>query len=358
VQKTDEKQAALSALELCAGAGGQALGLDRAGFEHRALVENDRHACATLRSVRRWRDAVRETDLRDFRAVRYDGVDLVAGGVPCPPFSRAGRRLGDQDERDLFPEALRIVGECKPRAVMIENVRNLLGGEFADYRASVLEELAALGYSADWQLLEACDYGVPQLRPRAVLVAFRRDLGIGFPEEEEVATPGKVLFSWPEPKRTSKTVGAVLRTEMRRNGWEGAAVWASQANQIAPTLVGGSKKHGGADLGPTQAKKHWRDRLGVDALGVADTAPPPGFQGNPRLTVPMAAMLQGFPANWPFQGGKTAAYRQVGNAFPPPVAEAVGRAIADALAAADSKQLTRLAPRGDESTADASAVAA
>jgi DNA (cytosine-5)-methyltransferase 1 len=357
VEKTDEQQAALSALELCAGAGGQALGFDRAGFEHRALVENDRHACATLRSVRRWRDAVRETDLRDFRAVRYQGVDLVAGGVPCPPFSRAGRRLGDQDERDLFPEALRIVGECRPRAVMIENVRNLLGTEFSDYRASVLEELEALGYCADWQLLEACDYGVPQLRPRAVLVAFRRDLGIGFAQGDAV-TPGSILFSWPKPKRTSKTVGAVLRTEMRRNGWEGAAAWASQANEIAPTLVGGSKKHGGADLGPTQAKKHWRDRLGVDALGVADEPPPPDLQGLPRLTVPMAAILQGFPANWPFQGGKTAAYRQVGNAFPPPVAEAVGRALSDALATADRQQVTRLAPRDDTSTADASAVAA
>jgi DNA (cytosine-5)-methyltransferase 1 len=190
-----------------------------------------------------------------------------------------------------------------------------------------------------------------------VLVAFRRDLGVRF-TEEDAAGSGQIQFRWPQPKRTSKTVGAVLRTEMRRNGWDGAAAWAAQADEIAPTLVGGSKKHGGADLGPTQAKKHWRDRLGVDALGVADTAPPPGFQGLPRLTVPMTAILQGFPANWPFQGGKTAAYRQVGNAFPPPVAEAVGRAIAHALAAAGSKQVSHLAPRGNRCTGDASAVAA
>jgi DNA (cytosine-5)-methyltransferase 1 len=136
-------------------------------------VENDRHACATLRSIRRWKHAVRETDLRDFCAARYEDIDLVAGGVPCPPFSRAGRRLGDhQDERDLFPEALRIVGECDPRAVMIENVCNLLGPEFSDYRASVLEELARLDYVADWRLPESCDYDVPQLRPRAVLALF------------------------------------------------------------------------------------------------------------------------------------------------------------------------------------------
>jgi DNA (cytosine-5)-methyltransferase 1 len=352
-----ETKTSLTALELCAGAGGQALGLDRAGFAHLGLVENDHHACETLRSIRRWKHAVRETDLQDFRAVRYKNVDLVAGGVPCPPFSRAGRRLGNQDERDLFPEALRIVAECSPRAVMIENVRNLLGPEFADNRVAVLDELGNLGYVADWQLLESCNYDVPQLRPRAVLVAFRRDLNVDFGVGVD-SIAGVTRFVWPAGHRTSKTVGAVLRNEMKRNEWEGAADWASRADDIAPTLVGGSKKHGGADLGPTQAKKHWRDRLGVDALGLADEPPRPGFVGHPRLTVPMAAMLQGFPASWPFQGGKTAAYRQVGNAFPPPVAEAVGRAIIEALSAADIARVTPIGRVSGELADDASAVAA
>ena len=111
------------------------------------------------------------------------------------------------------------------------------------------------------------------------------------------------------------------------------ANWANGADRIAPTLVGGSKKHGGPDLGPTQAKRQWA-RLGVDGLGIADSRPGPDWEGMPRLTVRMAAMLQGFPANWPFAGGKTAAYRQVGNAFPPPVAEAVATAIEAALRAA------------------------
>ncbi len=354
---TPEPASPLAALELCAGAGGQALGLERAGFRHVALVENDHHACETLRAVRRWKHVVRETDLQDFRAVRYSGVDLVAGGVPCPPFSRAGRRLGKQDERDLFPEALRVVAECLPRAVMIENVRNLLRPEFADYRTSVLGELDRLGYVADWQLLESCNFDVPQLRPRAVLVAFRGDLNVTFRADVE-PVHGVTQFIWPTPRRTLKTVGTVLRNEMKRNGWEGAAEWASRADDIAPTLVGGSKKHGGADLGPTQAKKQWRDRLGVDALGLADEPPGPGFVGRPRLTVPMAALLQGFPASWPFQGGKTAAYRQVGNAFPPPVAEAVGRAIIRALEACDTARVTPIARASGELAGDASAVAA
>jgi DNA (cytosine-5)-methyltransferase 1 len=123
---------------------------------------------------------------------------------------------------------------------------------------------------------------------------------------------------------------------MASRGWDGATDWAKNADAIAPTLVGGSKKHGGADLGPTQAKKQWLE-LGVNALGVADHPPLPNWNGDPpMLTVKMAALLQGFPPSWVFAGGKTNAYRQVANAFPPPVAKAVGLKIWDALAKADA----------------------
>jgi DNA (cytosine-5)-methyltransferase 1 len=121
---------------------------------------------------------------------------------------------------------------------------------------------------------------------------------------------------------------------MGARGWEGVHEWAAAADRIAPTLVGGSKKHGGADLGPTRAKRAWRD-MGVDALGVADEVPGPGFTGLPKLTVAQAALLQGFPPGWVIPGRKTAAYRQVGNAFPPPVAESIGQSIFSALAQRD-----------------------
>src|SRR5581483_11966530 len=107
------------------------------------------------------------------------------------------------------------------------------------------------------------------------------------------------------------------------------------ANQIAPTLVGGSRKHGGPDLGPTRARQAW-DRLGVDGIGLANSLPDAKFTGKPKLTVAQAAMLQGFPAEWEIHGLKTSAYRQVGNAFPPPVAEALGVAIVSAFVAADA----------------------
>ncbi|MEO6232981.1 MAG: DNA cytosine methyltransferase [Ferruginibacter sp.] len=115
----------LTSIEICAGAGGQAIGLEQAGFEHLALVEIETIACDTLRLNRPGWSVINQ-DVKEFSAKKYKGVDLLAGGVPCPPFSIAGKQLGNLDERDLFPEAIRLVKECSPKAVMLENVRGLL----------------------------------------------------------------------------------------------------------------------------------------------------------------------------------------------------------------------------------------
>jgi len=179
--------------------------------------------------------------------------------------------------------------------------------------------LSLLGYEVDWRLFNASDFGVPQLRPRVVIVAIRRNVA--------------GHFTWPTLGTTAtKTVGETLFDLMSENGWKGAPKWREKANHIAPTIVGGSKKHGGPDLGPTRAKRAW-EMLGVDGKGVANEPPPHDFVGMPRLTVKMVARLQGFPDHWQFSGRKTAAYRQVGNAFPPPVAEAVALKIREALTA-------------------------
>jgi DNA (cytosine-5)-methyltransferase 1 len=300
--------ARLSSLELCAGAGGQARGLELAGFDHEGVVEIDGDCCKTL-SLNRpgWR--VHHQDLNLFDGRAYRGIDLLAGGLPCPPFSVAGKQLGKDDERNLFPAALRLVDETRPKAIMIENVRGFLGAVFEDYRGFIRNELKKLGYEAQWRLLNACDYEVPQLRPRVIIVALRDDLKDG--------------FEWPTPSRVNApTVGETLEDLMAERGWLGARAWAARADEIAPTLVGGSKKHGGPDLGPTRARQAWAS-LGVNGKTLADLAPDPDFVGMPRLTVRMAARIQGFDDAWQFHGRKTAAYRQVGNAFPPPVAAAV-----------------------------------
>lgn len=306
----------MQSIEFCAGAGGQALGLERAGFHHTALVEIEADFCKTLRLNRPKWDVCCE-DMNAFDGRSFKGVELMAGGLPCPPFSVAGKQLGQLDERNLFPAAIRLIDEIKPKAVMIENVRGFLSPAFEEYRLHLKSEFKKLGYSVDWRLLNSSDFGVPQLRPRVVIVALKNSL--------------IDAFDWPDVMpHNPPTVGETLKEMMAANGWPGAERWAQQANDIAPTIVGGSKKHGGPDLGPTRARKAWA-ALGVEGRTVAETAPAPDFCGMPRLTVNMVARLQGFPSDWQFHGRKTTAYRQVGNAFPPPVACAVAKKIRIAL---------------------------
>jgi DNA (cytosine-5)-methyltransferase 1 len=119
----------LTAIELCAGGGGQALGLEMAGFHHVAAVEYEPHYCTTLRTNRPHWNVV-EGDIRNFRSEDYSDIELIAGGVPCPPFSIAGKQLGAADERDMFPAALKIIEKIRPRAVLLENVPGLASAKF------------------------------------------------------------------------------------------------------------------------------------------------------------------------------------------------------------------------------------
>lgn len=306
----------LTCVEICAGAGGQALGLAMAGFVHVALVEYEQDYCNVLKQNRpEWNVICK--DVHHFDGTPYRGVDLLAGGVPCPPFSVAGKQLGQNDERDLFPEAIRLIEEIQPRAVMLENVRGFLDPGFDAYREHIFSSIQKLGYSTHIKLLNASDYGVPQLRPRVVIIAIRKDqLGaFAYPNENPSITP---------------TVGEALYDLMAENGWIGAKQWAENAMRIAPTLVGGSKKHGGPDLGPSRARAAWAE-LGVDGKGIANEPPASDYEGIPRLTSRMMARIQGFPDTWTFGNKKTAACRMIGNAFPPPVAQAVGEKIKECL---------------------------
>lgn len=242
--------------------------------------------------------------------------------MPCPPFSVAGRQLGANDERDLLAWAVDLATRIQPKALMLENVRGLAYSRFAAYRHHMQATLADAGYWSDWRLLRASDYGVPQLRPRFVLVALKLEYADA--------------FAWPEPNRPPDTVGRALRAYMGAAGWSGAHAWSLKADRIAPTIVGGSRKHGGADLGPTRAKRQWL-KLSVDGGGIADSSPDQDspYCLIPRLTNEMVARLQGWNSSaeyaWKFTGRKTSQYRQIGNAFPPPLAAAVGQSIFHAL---------------------------
>lgn len=318
--KSGQDDDTYTVVEICAGAGGQALGLERAGFEHVLAVELDENAVATLKLNRPNWD-VRTGDVASsevWKPAAFEGVSLLAGGVPCPPFSIAGRQLGASDERDLFSWAVEQVAVVKPRALMLENVRGLSQPRFDAYRARILDRLRELGYEPFWKLLHASNFSVPQLRPRFVLVALK-------PEDAK-------YFRWPEAHESSISVGDALRELMAADGWPHADEWATMANDVGPTIVGGSKKHGGADLGPTRAKAAWL-QLGVDGKGVADVPPstesPRPGDTPPRLTIEMVKRIQGWGKDypWEFSGRKTSQYRQIGNAFPPPVARAVGESI-------------------------------
>ncbi|WTE75118.1 DNA (cytosine-5-)-methyltransferase [Streptomyces sp. NBC_01615] len=324
----------MSVLELCAGAGGQALGLEQAGFAPVGLIEQNSDACATLRANRpSWN--VLEMDLRNFTArdhpYAYD-VDLLAAGLPRVKSMSSVRRTEDLYERDLLKATIWLANEVLPRALLVENVPNLVTSDaMADIREFIRDEMEHLGYRLQWRILQAGDFGVPQDRKQGILVALKEDVAHH--------------FNWPEPnEKPPPTVGQALFESMAESGWKYAAEWAAQANRPAPAIVGGSSKHGGADLGPTGTKRAW-DRLRVNSGTVRDIPPGPDFpwlpQGErrdfPVLTIDQVATLQGFPLDWRIQGRKTSRYRQVGHASPPPVAAAIGQQIAGALTAAPQR---------------------
>ncbi|WJV48481.1 DNA cytosine methyltransferase [Streptomyces flavofungini] len=317
-----------SSLEVCAGAGGLALGLESAGFSPVALVDTDETALTTLFGNRpSW--SLIEEDLRSFDPQDHPeafDVDLLSAGTPRVKSIATINRPGDQAERELVTAALYLVGTVKPRAVLFENVPGLVDGdEFGDVRAEIEAELTHHGYRLFKSVLNAMDFGVAQDRKHGFFVALRESDAAG--------------FRWPTPlPGPAPVVGDVLHASMAAAGWPHADAWAAHARRVAPTLVGGSDRRGGPDLGPERAKAIW-ERMGINGGTVADDVPGPSDgwalggerRGLPALTVAQAALLQGFPPTWQIAGRKTRKYRQVGQAVPPPLASALGRQIAAAL---------------------------
>lgn len=319
----------LTSLVCCAGGGGLALGLEQAGFSPRLLFDNRPDACRTLRLNRpRW--DVREMELLNFDPVDepqvYD-VDLLAAGLPRLKSTATVTRTRDAGvEANLVRATIYLLHGVQPKALLLDNVPDLVtNNAYASLRSEVEAELAHSGYSYRWLVVNAADFSVPQNRKHGLLVALKN------------ASLDAFELRSPAPKGPL-TVGSVLRESMGSRGWPGALEWAEQADTISPTLVGGSWDRGGADLGPVGSKRAWA-RMGVDGATVADLVPRQGFEWEPslgrlgmvKLTVDQVARLQGFPPDWQFAGKKTSSYRQIANAMPPPLARALGVAVAELL---------------------------
>ncbi|MFH9476691.1 DNA cytosine methyltransferase [Streptomyces anulatus] len=309
-------------VDVCAGAGGLALGLEKAGFDPVLLLDKKRIACETLRMNRpTWN--VLEADLLDFDPAEhrqtYD-VDLLSAGLPRVKSNATVARVETEEEQRLLEASVLLAHAIQPRALVIENVPGLVDSpKFESIRDFIRKELEHLGYRFRWFVLNAADFGVPQDRKQGVLVALKDQYFDAFEP--------------PAPTVTEHLpVGRALRGSVGARGWPGADAWAAQAISVAPTLVGGSDKRGGADLGPTGSKKAWA-RMRVNGGTVADEVPGPNddVSGLIKLTDAQAAILQAFPQEWRFAGKKTARYRQIGHASPPPVGTALGRAVATAL---------------------------
>lgn len=318
-------------VELCAGAGGMAIGLERAGFDHVALVEFDPLAAATLRKNRPgW--TVIEDDLKaiDFRPYRALDIDLVAGGLPCQPYSSEGYGLGKSDPRDLLPEAVRVVDEIRPRAFLFENVEGLLHTKHSDHIADVLRGFRKAGYQTEIHRVSASDYGIAQVRRRVLVIGLRDDIADAF------RLP-------PTFSGRRANIGDLLLDLMAANGWTGASEWARQRRE-QPVLdrVGDVVAYGAqATTIVTGRGKRRRNEqavqvaMGFDATGVPENAPTQeeaskeGFM--PSLTLRMRARIQDFPDDWDFVGGKQSTARQIGNAVPAKLAQAVGLSLVTAI---------------------------
>ncbi|MBO9127938.1 MULTISPECIES: DNA cytosine methyltransferase [unclassified Rhizobium] len=318
-------------IELCAGAGGLALGLERAGFEHVALIERDKHAAATLRKNRPdWN--VIEADIRqiDYTQYRTDNIDLLAGGLPCTPFSTVGEKKGKLDENDLLMEGVRAVYEIRPKAFLFENVEGLLHARHADYVAALLQKLAKAGYETTINRINTRDYGVAQDRSRIMIVGFQKNLDSHF------VMP-------PKFPQLAKNMGDVLADLMGANGWTGADAWVRmmrerpEQDRFGRSLGTGAlsdtiRKYQGS---PQEGEARRAKKNGVSYAPPAKSAPTnedaakPGFL--PGLTTRMRARLQDFPDNWHFTGGLQSVTDQIGNAVAPAVGHAMGLALSSAL---------------------------
>lgn len=328
---------AYSSIELFAGAGGLAVGLEKAGFEAVALNELDKHACNTLR-VNRPDWNVIEGDIRNLDFTGFKGVDFVSGGFPCQAFSYAGHQLGFEDTRGtLFFEFARVLKETQPKVFMAENVRGLLEHDDGKTLAVILNVIADLGYTlcAPPTVLKAIFYQVPQKRERLILVGVRNDL-IKYAK-----------FTWPAPYWRILTLKDALKAgELYDDDVPeslGQTYPKNKKDILAHVPQGGywrdlpdnlQREYMQGSYFLTGGKTGMARRLSWDAPSLTLTCSPAQKQTercHPEETRPLSvreyARIQTFPDDWQFAGSVSSQYKQIGNAVPVNLAWTVGRSL-------------------------------
>lgn len=326
-----------TSIELFAGAGGLALGMEKAGFHHVLLNEYDHHACETLRINRpEWN--VVEGDVHEIDFSEYKGkVDFLSGGFPCQAFSYAGKRLGFEETRGtLFFELARAVKEIQPKVFLGENVRGLFEHDGGRTLQTIKDVIRELGYTLiEPKVLRAIQYDVPQKRERLILIAIRNDIA------------DKVDFHWPDVSRELRTLrdafykGSLYDTDVPMS--EGQSYpdkkrsvlelvpeggdWRDLPENVAREYMKGSYNLGGGKTGMAR-------RLAMDEPSLTLTCAPAQKQTERchpietrPLTVREYARIQTFPDEWQFSGPLSAKYKQIGNAVPVNLSWAIGRAL-------------------------------
>jgi len=286
-------------VELFAGAGGMAVGLEAAGFEHVAMIERDRDCVHTLRQ-NGFGKCVKLKDARVVDYSRWRGADLVAGGPPCQPFSQAGQNKGQDDSRDGWPVAIRAVSEIQPRAFVFENVIGMTRERFAEYFESVLKRFWDLGYGVHVHLVDAADYGVPQHRRRVIMVGFRG--AKWFPKPP--ATVAKHVTVGEMMKQLGPPTGKNGHEVRGKQPREYPAHVASTLDRPSRALTAGTHGPGGGNL---------TVKFGDGTLRY--------------FTLRELACLQTFPLSYKLPAGWCKGFKQMGNACPVKLAETFGLAI-------------------------------
>lgn len=322
-------------IDVFSGAGGLSLGLELAGWQVDTALEFNEIAVSThknnLSGVSHICDDVRNVNFK-----RFKGVDLVAGGPPCQPFSVSGKQLGSDDARDMIPEFIRAVKESKPKAFLMENVAGLTTQKFMTYLQLQIDEFLKLKYRVKWAVLNAADYGVPQRRLRLFIVGTTKDYDFSFPEpthgvgrlpyitvkeaikELVMDSPNlaKVVYAKNPIIRKSPYAGMLLNGKGRPLDMNGVS-------HTIPATAGGNRTHVLDTKGVLKKYHEHLLRGGKPRVGEVE--------GCKRLTVGQSAALQTFPSWFKFMGTKSQQYAQIGNAVPPTLAAAVASKLLESI---------------------------